>query len=191
MNLEFDNLKNRNSIKTLKGLYQSLQQDTKNINQIQIIKNRIRRVQETFNNFWHMDEYLFKKQFYEYVSHCKKQNNFDVINFAEIDKYWHLKTNATKNDKKTFETKTTSEIYRILYYMTFEPLFATYSNKYILGYVVDEQYICYIIFNEEDILNVKTILSQNMYDLNERIFLSDVDLKGKIFTKVSDLEQNK
>lgn len=183
MNLEFNSLKYM-PVKTLKELYQSLQSDT--AKEIQLIEDKINAIQSAFNNNWNMDEHLFKKQFYNFVNHCKQKNEFDVINFAQVDTYWHLKINIVNNNEDIFKNKTKSEVYRIFYHITLEPLFLLHLNKYVLSYIIDEQYISYIIFTENDILNVQTIMSENMYDLNAIIFLSDVDLKGKIFTKISE-----
>lgn len=184
MRLHFDDIKQSKEY-TLKNLKDSLNGDA---NFIRRVENKVKIVKEAFNSTWHMDENLFKKQFYLFIENNK--NEFDVVNFAETDKYHHLKLFIDFNVGKLFsEEKTLAHVYLIYYHLSLSPFFPDYYSKYTMPYIVDDQYIAFITFDEEEVSDVTTVASDNMYDLSAELVLIDVPLKGKIFTKITSKNQ--
>lgn len=186
MNLHFDDIKHSKEY-TFKNLKDTLNGD---VNFIKRVENKIKIVKEAFNSTWHMDETLFKRQFYAFLKDNQNKNEFDVVNFAETDKYHHLKLFIDFGYGKYFsEERTLAHVYMVFYHLTMSPFFPDFYSKYTMPYIIDDQYVTYITFDEEEVLEVDTVISYNMYDITSELILIKVPLKGKIFTKLSATNQ--
>lgn len=187
MNLHFDKLTESTEY-TLKNLKDAL---LAHPDAIKRAENKIVTVQEAFNSTWHIDEKLLKKQFYDFKKQYEK--DFDVINLIEIDKYHHLRIFITtgpygdyfSNDDK----KSLAYVYMIFYHLCFQPYFPSYFNKYTMPYILDGQYVLYITFDEEEIDQVNTVTSDNMYDITEPLLLETIHFTDQVFTKLSANKQ--
>lgn len=180
MDLYFDDIRQSKEY-TLKNLSDAFIGEA---NFIRRIEQKLQIVQDAFDNTWHMDEVLLKKQFYNFVNRYK--SDFDVINFADVDKYHHLRIFISNNYGDMFsKEKTLAHVYLVYFHVSLQPFFPSYFSKYTLPYIIDDQYVIYITFDEEEVSDVQTITSDNMYDITAPLILEQVPLKGKIFTKIS------
>lgn len=152
------------------------------------IEEKIDMAENTFNNIWHIDEHLLKKQFYKFKKECEKF--YDVVNFVEIDRYHHLRLYMDSYYGDLFSKKRTlAHVYLIYYHASLEPFIPNSEEKYVLPYIIDDQYVLFILFDENEIHKVYTVISDNMYDLSGTLLLGIIHLKGKVFTKIN--EKNK
>lgn len=190
MNLNFYN--RQDSVKfTILNLFNHLAENP--YNPIINAENKMNFTEKSFKELWHMDEKLFKKQFIDYVKMCQKENEYDIVDFIEADKYHHLNLHININYGDMFKNKkrTLAYVYTVYYQLQMSLHFPNYFTKFTYPYIVDDRYVAYITFDEDEVSNVQTIATENMYNIESELFLVDVTLKGGIFTKVSDLQQNK
>ena len=62
--------------------------------------------------------------------------------------------------------------------------FPSYMSKYTLPVIIDNKYITYITFDEDDIEDVRALTSENQYDITSEVNLVPIDNMPKsVFKK--------
>lgn len=148
------------------------------------IHDKIEHAKQMFEKY-----YTLRKDVIERMKiKIKELNNdnkdkFEVLDIQKIDKFHHIKSfvliNFDMNFKGAFPNSD-EYIYTLYFYAVYEFLFNTenyWTQKITMPLFIDNRYFVYISFNEVS-CTTYTLATENMLDVESRVWLQDLKIKS-------------
>ena len=155
-------------------------------NDVQAARNKINTVIREYESRYKIDEEV-KSALVESILDFNKKNQFrvEILDIPKVEKYHHLGLILRLEFGKYFKSeKTVASLYNLYYAITFSGEYPSYYTKYTLPLILNDRYLVYITFDENEIETVESLASPNMLDVQAPVFFVPLKVNKSIFKKV-------
>lgn len=147
-------------------------------------EEKLRRVKNEFNALYEVSDATKRAIISCIEGFDKKAGDAEVIDMEKVDRFHHLHLRIKLlGDGTPISSTDFVQFYTLFYRSFFNSKMPSNLTKYNLPYFIDGRYLIFIIFDEAGVEKVLTIASQNQLDLRAPIYLVELNVPGKIFTK--------
>lgn len=153
-------------------------------NEVKHIEEKLKRVEEVFNQYYKFDDETEKK-ILEEIGKIIRKNECDPIDLPKIDKYHHLrlKIQVSLGKDNPFSRLDFIRFYTVLYRSIYISRLPSYFSKYTLLKFIGGRFIVFITFDEESVSDVHITVSDNQLDIKSQVYLMPLNINTSIFKK--------
>lgn len=172
----FRNLALDESMKfTLKNAIDILNSD--GIDKLSTHDVKIAKTSREFEKYYQITNDVNRK-LVECIDRYNEVSDDEVLDLEEIDKFYRLKLRMSSIDSPIIKSYSKKGIYLLMYRMKLYNSISNKNTKYTMPFLVNDKYVLFITFDENNIKTIQTITCDNTRDATTKVRLSELNTKG-------------
>lgn len=149
---------------TIKNLIHFIKDSFEDKSEMISLQSNIDRMKKEFDSQYKITKDIDKALQKAVDKYATSQNRFTPIDFIELDKYFKLKDRIGSGNS-VIDAYDRIPLYGFMYRSLYNQNFAARYGVMTIPYILNNRYVLFIQFDDNDIQRIYLVVSENMYDL--------------------------